>query len=156
MYEMFKDIISQYSLYSGNYINPTRNNEIIDIIYYNKPEKTISSKVIEDKEGLDHHPYLTTKSVKNFITPQTYNFHRNYKNYNINDVYNKIIIDERHICILEANDSSYALKLLIEMVNDALKETAPLRKITIKKINENKINLSKETTKMIDTIKLQK
>ena len=48
--------------------------------------------------------------MNNFVEPQKYITYRNYKKYNKEDVYHKIIKDERHIQILKSTDSSVCTK----------------------------------------------
>ena len=157
MYESFKQLINKHNLNSYNTTKPTRNDTLLNIIYFNKPEKILYKKIIENKEGSDHSPVIIARAFMNEINNQQYILYRNYKNYDINDIYMKVVKDEKHVQILESTDPSYAMKLLIEMLSEATKKSAPIIKINIKKNdNTNKLNLNKETINYIKSVQLQK
>ena len=65
-------------------------------------------------------------------------------------------IDSRHNEILMSDDSSVASELLVNLINDSLAFTAPMKKIRIKKPKIENINLSKDTINKINSLKLQK
>ena len=156
MYTEFKNLIEEYNLVNMNESVPTRNDTILDVIYCNNPKKVINCKVFNKKEGSDHYPTILTRTVKNMIESQMYKQYRDYTKYDHYIVEDNLIKDKRHDTILNTIDSSLAMSLLIEMINDAIKDVAPIRKIVIKKTTKYKNNLSKETIEHIKTVDLQK
>ena len=155
MYDEFINLIKNYNLVTQNKNIPTRNNSILDIIYTNKPEKIINYKIGINNEGSDHLPVTITRTIKKIIDIQYYKMYRDYKNYNSEQIHYNIIMDERHVKILESENVDEATDMFISMLNDSMKIIAPIKK-RIKKPKNKQYNLSKEAKEFINTVDIQK
>ena len=156
MYNLFMDLISEYNLTHLNPSIPTRKDSILDVIYTNSPDKILKTKVIDIYEGSDHSPVLTQKSFNISSESQEYMEYRKLKDYNNYDVQSRLICDTRHTDILSTHDPNEAMKMLVNIFNDALKYTAPIVKIMKKKDKENKVNLTINTLDYMKLVDIQK
>ena len=128
IYKIFINILNNNNLISQNKNTPTRNNYILDVIYTNKPEKIINYKIGINNKGSNHLPVIVTRTVKKFIDIQNYKTYRDYTNYNSEQIHYNIIMDERHVKILQSNDVNEATDRSISMLNDAIETSAPIKK----------------------------
>ena len=156
MYESTNNLIKKFKLINNNSDIPTRNNTILYVIFSNNNKKVIQTEVISNNECSDHHPVVLTRSLNNCIEAQKYSYFRFLKNLDVNDVEKRLIGDERQVKILESNNPTEALNLLVDMLNDSISHTVPMIKLRNKKVDNKTINLSNSTIKYSENVDLQK
>ena len=76
----FINMMKNYNMINNNKDITTRENAILDVIYYNNPEKINYTKIYkENKEGSDHSAVSLSRTTKKMISTQSYMLYRNYK-----------------------------------------------------------------------------
>ena len=117
----------------------------LDGIISNKPNK-IKTVVTHDNLPSDHKGVSAVRSMNIKKAEEPYLKSRNLKKCEDFDMNNKIVNHDKYLSTLTTKNVDICCKNIIEIVNDVFDEVAPISKI---KINNNKINTSKEVKEAI-------
>ena len=128
MYDDTNELIKKYNIIINNNTIPTRNDSIIDIIMSKNQDKIIQTEVIQNREGSDHHPLVRKRAFNNSIEAQNYIYFCDYNRYDVYDIQNRLIYDNRYDIILNSNNPAEATQLLVDIINDAVKISASMKK----------------------------